>query len=202
MFRLRKPDRAFFERIRTHYRDLPLTYTEVGCSRDSAPPGFVVDNYRVCLGCGAEVFNRARQAICDWKVLSLGWVEPCWPEQPLQKGVLVGTMARVFGLWAVNLCRIVYVVKEEGPVCRFGFAYGTLPGNAECGEERFLVEWRQADNSVWYEIRAVSKPGGWLTRVAYPLARRLQRRFGRDSMRALLEAIKESSLESRLQPVP
>ena len=29
-----------------------------------------------------------------------------------------------------------------------------------------------------------------------------ERRFGRDSMRALLEAIKESSLESRLQPVP
>jgi uncharacterized protein (UPF0548 family) len=65
-----------------------------------------------------------------------------------------------------------------------------LPGNAECGEERFLVEWRQADNSVWYDIRAVSKPGGWLTRVAYPLARRLQRRFGRDSMRAVLDATK------------
>src|SRR5262249_16798774 len=154
---------------------------------DQAPPGYVVDNYRVRLGCGEVVFNRARQAVRDWKVLRLGWLEPCWPDQPLQNGVLVGTIARVFGFWTVNLCRIVCAFNEEGPVWRFGFAYGTLPGHAECGEERFLVEWHQADSSVWYDIRAVSKPGGWLTRMAYPLTRRLQRSFGRDSMRAMLE---------------
>jgi len=189
MFRLRKPDGPFLERIRTCYTDAPLTYAEIGCSHDQAPPGYVVDNYRVRLGCGEVVFNRARQAVRDWRVLRLGWLEPCWPDQPLQNGVLVGTVARVFGFWTVNLCRIVCALNEEGPVSRFGFAYGTLPGHVECGEERFLVEWHQADNSVWYDIRAVSKPGGWLTRMAYPLARRLQRRFGRDSMRAMLDAI-------------
>jgi uncharacterized protein (UPF0548 family) len=98
-------------------------------------------------------------------------------------------MARLFGLWTVNMCRIVRTTDEDGPVASFGLAYGTLVGHAETGEERFRVEWDHADDSVWYEIRAVSKPGSWLTRLGYPLTRRLQRRFGRDSMRAMTECV-------------
>ena len=104
--------------------------------------------------------------------------------------MLIGTLARVFGLWAVNVCRIVYVVDEEGPVTRYGLAYGTLPGHAEIGEERFLVEWQRDDDSVWFDIRAVSKPGNLLTRLAYPLTRRLQRRFGHDSLRVFGDAVR------------
>jgi uncharacterized protein (UPF0548 family) len=144
----------------------------------------------VRLGSGAAVFERARQALRDWRCLRLGWVQPCWPEAPLVEGALVGTLARVFGLWTVNVCRIVQVIDEEGPVVRYGVAYGTLPGHLLCGEERFLVEWHRADDSVWYEVRAVSKPGGWLARLAYPLTRRLQRGFGRDTMQALVEAVR------------
>jgi uncharacterized protein (UPF0548 family) len=95
----------------------------------------------------------------------------------------------MLGVWLVNVCRIVYVVNEQGPVSRYGLAYGTLPCHVECGEEQFLVAWDQADDSVWYAIRAISRPGGWLTRLAYPLARSLQRRFGQNSLRALSEAI-------------
>ncbi len=105
--------------------------------------------------------------------------------------MLVGTLARVFGLWVVNVCRIVYVVDEKGPVTRYGLAYGTLRGHAEIGEERFLVEWHLADDSVWYDIRPVSKPGSFLTRLAYPLTRRLQRRFGHDSLRAMVDAVRQ-----------
>ena len=35
---------------------------------------------------------------------------------------------------------------------KFGFAYGTLPDHAATGEERFLIEWNQDDDSVWYDI--------------------------------------------------
>ena len=136
-----------------------------------------------------ETFERSRQAILNWQMFRLNWLEPCWPGQPVKEGVLVGTLARIFGLWAVNVCRVVYVVEESGVVEKFGFAYGTLPGHAECGEERFNVEWHQDDDSVWYDILAFSKPGHILTRLGYPLARRLQKRFAVDSMQAMVRAV-------------
>jgi uncharacterized protein (UPF0548 family) len=190
MFRLRRPTVPFLEQLRERQRELPLNYNEPGCSRGTAPDGYVADSYRVQLGSGAAVFERARQALRDWRMLRLGWVEPCWPDSPVQEGALVGTLARVLGLWAVNVCRIVYVVEEDGPVVRYGFAHGTLPGHVERGEERFLVEWHRGDDAVWYDIRPVSSPGGWLTRLGYPVARLLQRRFGRDSLRAMTEAVR------------
>jgi uncharacterized protein (UPF0548 family) len=190
MFRLRKPDEQLLKQVRERYRDVPLTYTEVGCSRNAETPGYVLDHYRVRLGSGRGAFERARQAILDWRVFRLGWVEPCWLDAPVKEGTLVATQARVFGLWTINVARIVFVVDEEGPVSCYGFAYGTLPGHVECGEEQFLVEWHQADDSVWYDIRAVSRPGGWLTRLAYPLTRRLQRRFGHDSLQAVASAVR------------
>jgi uncharacterized protein (UPF0548 family) len=190
MFRLRRPDAQHLQQLQEHHRHLPLSYAEAGCSGGRAPDGYVVDSYRVQLGSGAAVFERARQAVSDWRMLRLGWVELCWPDTSVKEGALVGTLSRVFGLCTVNVCRIVYIVEEDGPVVRSGFAYGTLPGHVECGEERFQVEWHRADDSVWYDIRAVSKPGVLLTRLAYPLTRRLQRRFGRDSLRAMAEAVR------------
>ena len=70
---------------------------------------------------------------------------------------------------------------------RFGFAYGTLPGHAERGEERFSVEYHAENDSVWYDLFAFSRPGP-LARLAYPFARSLQKRFARDSKAAMLEA--------------
>ena len=61
--------------------------------------------------------------------------------------------------------RVVYVVDEPK---RKGFAYGTLPGHPEQGEEAFIVE-QQDDGSVWLRIRAFSRPAyfwGWL---GYPV---------------------------------
>ena len=98
-------------------------------------------------------------------------------------------VARIFGVWWLNACRIVYAVSEEGPVNRFGFAYGTLPEHPESGEERFTVEWHQADDSVWYDILAFSRPHHVLARLGYPYVRRLQKRFARDSAAAMVRAI-------------
>ena len=78
-------------------------------------------------------------------------------------------MARRLGLWWLNACRIVYVVDEEGPVTRFGFAYGTLPGHAGAGEERFLVEWDRASGEVWYDILAFSRPHVFLSPAGLPV---------------------------------
>jgi uncharacterized protein (UPF0548 family) len=189
MFSVTRPGDGRLREVHALHRDLPLSYREVGCTSCDCPPGYVRDHYHVELGQGASVFERARLAMSEWRMLQLGWIEPCWPDAPIAPGALVATMANVFGVWAINVCRIVSVIDEDGPVERYGLAYGTLCGHMECGEEQFVVEWNRADDGVCYAIRAVSKPGQWLTRMSYPLIRRLQRRFGHDSMQAMLAAV-------------
>ena len=103
----------------------------------------------------------------------------------------MAVLARIAGLWWLNACRIVYVIDEAGPVQRFGFAYGTLPDHAETGEERFLIEWDRADNSVWYDILAFSRPRHPLTRLGYPFARLVQKSFARQSAAAMQRAAAE-----------
>jgi uncharacterized protein (UPF0548 family) len=101
----------------------------------------------------------------------------------------VAILARSLGLWWLNACRIVYVVDEPGPVQRFGFAYGTLPEHAESGEERLTVERHEEDSAVWYDILAFSRPRHMLARLGYPWARRVQKRFARDSAAAIGKAL-------------
>ena len=96
-------------------------------------------------------------------------------------------------LWSLNACRIVYVVDESQPIRRFGFAYGTLPDHVESGEERFVVEWDEASDEVWYDIFAFSRPRHPLIRLGNPYMRRLQQRFGRESAAAMARAVREHS---------
>ena len=145
---------------------------------------------RVELGRGGEVFMAARRGIEAWAQFELGWCE-AWPrETPIRAGEVVAVVARSMGLWWTNAARIVYVVDEsveatEDAVTRFGFAYGTLPGHVEMGEELFLVEWDRATDAVTYSILAFSRPRHTLARLGRPLVRRLQQRFREDSAAAL-----------------
>jgi uncharacterized protein (UPF0548 family) len=186
MFLVRKPTTRFLADVRDAHRETPLSYDEVGHSRGEPPRGYVVDRNRVRLGTGGVTFERARRALKSWQMLQLGWVEPCWPDATVCEGELVGTLACACGIWVVNVCRIVYVIEETTEAdSEFSFAYGTLDGHVERGEERFRIVWQHADDSVWYEIVAFSKPGRWLARVGYPYVRYQQRRFARDSLRVM-----------------
>jgi len=89
----------------------------------------------------------------------------------------------------LNICRVIYLIDEPTPVRKFGFAYGTTPHHIERGEERFTIEWHQADDSVWYDIYAFSQPAYWMVKLGYPMARRMQRRFANDSKRVMLDAV-------------
>lgn len=169
---------------------MPFTYETVGATAEMPPAGYVVDRTRIKLGEGEPVFRAAIAALRRWEQFRLGWVE-AWPsDTPIQKGEVVAVMGRAIGVWCLNACRIVYVVDESGPTSKFGFAYGTLPGHVESGEERFLIEWDQGDDGVWYDIVAFSRPNQFLARIGYPVVRRLQKRFGRDSAAAMLNAVR------------
>jgi uncharacterized protein (UPF0548 family) len=193
MVTLRKPSAESTRRFLARQADLPFTYAAVGATAGVAPVGFVVDRARVRLGTGEGVFRAACAALRRWEQFRLGWVEAGPPDTPIRAGAVVAVAGRAVGLWWLNACRIVYVTDVAGPVERFGFAYGTLPGHAASGEERFLVEWDREDDDVWYDILAFSRPNHWLTRLGYPVVRRLQRRFGRDSAASMLRAVQSGS---------
>jgi uncharacterized protein (UPF0548 family) len=77
--------------------------------------------------------------------------------------------------------RVVYVVDEAK---RKGFAYGTLPGHPEDGEEAFIVS-QNLDGSVWLTVRAFSRPSSRWWWAVYPALRLAQELYTRRYLRAL-----------------
>jgi uncharacterized protein (UPF0548 family) len=189
MLSLRKPSDESIRRFLEGQAKLEFTYSAVGATANEPPAGYVVDHTRIELGEGEAVFQAACAALRRWEQFRFGWVEARPVETPMQVGASVAAVARVPGVWSINASRIIYVVDESGPMTRFGFAYGTLPDHVEMGEERFLIEWDRLNNRVSYDILAFSRPRHLLARLGYPLMRRMQKRFGRDSVAAMLRAV-------------
>lgn len=189
MFFLRKPSNDFVRQFLEEQTRLEFSYSAVGTTDSSPPNGYVVDHTRYQLGEGQAVFAAARAALECWQQFKFPWWE-AWPhETPIKSREVVAIVARILGLWWLNACRIVYVVDEEEPITKFGFAYGTLPGHAESGEERFLIEWHATDDSVWYDILAFSRPQQFMVRLGYPVVRRKQKQFARESCAAMQRAV-------------
>jgi uncharacterized protein (UPF0548 family) len=179
-------------------RGLPFSYTEVGATRhldepesDAVRGDFNVDRSRENLGRGHNTFYRAKEALRDWKMFEQQWVQVCWPDTPQCAGCAVGVLAHIGQGWILNAARIVYALEESGPIERIGFAYGTLPGHAMRGEERFVIEWNRQSDQVYFDIAALSKPNQILSWASYPLVRRLQTRFRRGAIAAMRRAIEQ-----------
>jgi len=69
---------------------------------------------------------------------------------------------------------------------RQGFAYGTLPGHPERGEESFIVELGD-DDTVSLVITAFSRPASLLARATGPIAGLAQHNMTNRYLRALAE---------------
>ncbi len=192
MFFIRRPQLQDLEEFLNAEARCEHSYAAVGCTKADLPVrGFDRDCNRVLLGQGTDTYAVACQALREWRQFPAAWtaIEPA--AAPLTAGTTVAMLCRVFGLWWRNSCRIVFTFDEAMPVRRFGFAYGTLPGHVERGEERFSIECDVAGN-VWYEILAYSRPRFWGARLLYPIVRRLQRRFVRDSRAAMKAYVSEA----------
>lgn len=193
-FSLFEPSQEAIRELLEAQRELGFTYSQVECTRgDTAAnkmvSGFVKDHNRVLLGNGEGCFERAKRAIQAWQMFNLGWVQVADSFAPIEVGTQSCVIAKSLGLWSTHCCRIVYTIDEDNSEeQQFGFAYGTLPAHAERGEERFLVQWDKADDSVWYDLLAFSTPNSLFAKIGYPVVRRLQKRFARDSKLAMHRA--------------
>jgi uncharacterized protein (UPF0548 family) len=188
MFLLRKPSEQQIRDFLVSQRERSLSYPYAGTG-DVVPAGYKTDHNRVKLGEGAEVFATAVEALRRWEMFNIGWLQLCWPVAPIEGGSTVAVLVHQLGFWSLNACRIVTVIDDDEGSRQYGFAYGTLPEHVERGQETFTIQWRAEDDWVWYDIFAYSRPNHVLAKLGYPITRALQKRFARDSMKAMLRAV-------------
>ena len=160
-----------------------LTYSAVGATRDlaAAPKGFRPLERRAVIGRGEADFARARESIMNWGMQTGSGMTV----HGIKRAEL-GDDVRLtipFGPLRVRApARVVYVVDEPRVA---GFAYGTLPGHPESGEEAFLVE-LEPDGTVTALVRAFSHPANWFWWCGAPILRIAQELYTRRYLRALL----------------
>jgi uncharacterized protein (UPF0548 family) len=177
---LRRPSPSELEKLLRDWQADPLSYQHRKGVDSPPKAGFISEDHHAFLGIGREVYQRACKALDEWVMFPL-WAEIHPPSSPQKPGQILASLMKIFGLWWLNPCRIL---KRYDSETRHGFDYGTLLEHSECGEERFMVEIRP-DGTVWYEIRAFSRPQHWMTWIGFPLARWWQLRFVRDSKAAM-----------------
>lgn len=148
-----------------------LTYSEVGGTRlDVLPAGYRAISHRVVLGHGLELFHTASSDLLQWQVQLRAGVRVHPADAVCETGTDV-ILSAGFGPFRTHApCRVVWTVAEPR---RVGFAYGTLKGHPESGEESFVVEC-DADDDVWFTVRAFSRPALWYSRLGAPVARLVQ----------------------------
>jgi len=192
MFTFSKPSDTQIKNFLETQRDLPFSYKEVGASQSAVPKDYPINHYRARLGDGEAAFARAKNAIKNWTMYQLEWTKIYPSGAPVKADEVVCVVVNHGFCWSMNPCRIIYVLEETaGAIERFGFAFGTLPGHSEEGEERFTVEWQRGDDSVWYELLSFARPHHVLAKIGSPFVRLTQRRFAKDSFSAMRKAVNE-----------
>ncbi len=189
MFYLSRPGAETIAAFIAEQQDHGLTYEHVGCTALERPPtGWNVDHNRILLGNGDDVFVAAVNAIDRWEMFDLGWVS-LYPENAAStEDTVVAALIRHLGFWSLNASRVVYRIEDRSRQ-RHYFAYGTLEGHAEMGEERFMIDFDTTTGNVYYDLLAYSRPRHFMAKLGYPFTRILQKQFAKDSLAVMKRAI-------------
>lgn len=152
--------------------DPPFTYSEVGATSSELPEGYHRFRLRRRIGHGRALFEHAGTAILDYRMQKGTGIFHDASTVKAEPGTRLTVRLGVGPLAIIAPCRVVYVLAAPD---QRGFAYGTLPGHPEIGEELFAVEYDPADESVYGVVTAFSRPGTWYTRLGGPVVRLIQR---------------------------
>lgn len=157
---------------------LELTYTAVGATAGAMPDGYHQVHESVPIGRSVERFEEAGAAVLDWGMQRGAGLKVRSSTRTAEVGTDV--LIKLGPLPAP--CRVVYVLDEPD---RRGFAYGTLEGHPESGEELFVVRHDRDADVVYAEVTAFSRPATRLSRLGGPVGRQLQRLITWRYLRAL-----------------
>ncbi|GEM33493.1 hypothetical protein NN3_45000 [Nocardia neocaledoniensis NBRC 108232] len=161
---------------------VPFTYPDVGATRTSFPAGYQQLRHRRLIGHGRDLFERAAAHIFDFGMQKGVGIFQHADTETAEAGTALTVRLGIGPIGITAPCRIVYVLHEPN---RRGFAYGTLPGHPEIGEELFAVEYDPTDESVHGLVTAFSRPGAWYTRLGGPIPRGFQRWFAHRYLKTL-----------------
>lgn len=150
-------------------RAAPLTYPEVGRTAGDLPDGYRGLDRTRRLPAGTD-FETAARDLLHWQVQRRAGLRVAVDTDRVAPDAVVELRIGWGWLALRAACRVVYVVDEPW---RRGFAYGTLPGHPEAGEESFLLE-RHDDGTIDLTIRAFSRPASALAKLGGPIGRRIQ----------------------------
>ena len=152
--------------------DLPFTYPEVGATGDDTlPAGYQHAEHTAVVGSGRAAFERAAAAVFDWRAQRGAGLRVRADGPASEPGTVVVLTAGLPRLGYDIPCRVVWAATDGD---ERGFAYGTLPGHPESGEERFVVR-LTPEGDVVYEIRVFFRLASPAARLAGPLSLVLQR---------------------------
>lgn len=160
----------------------PFTYPEVGATRAAMPTGYHWFRHRRRIGRGRDLFDRAAAHILEFGMQKGVGIFDRADTETAQAGTELTVRLGLGPLAITAPCRVVYVLTDPD---RRGFAYGTLPGHPEIGEELFAVEYDPTDDAVHGLVTAFSRPGTWYVRLGGPAVRMIQRWFAIRYLRTL-----------------
>ncbi len=149
-------------------RAAPFTYDAVGATAGQAPPGCRL-TCRTRTVTGLDL-RQAADRLLGWQVHEAAGLHVVASAERAAPGAVVRVSLGLGPLRLQAPCRVVDVVDEPA---RAGFAYGTLPGHPEPGEQRFLLE-QADDGALTFSVTAFSRPASRLARAGGPVTRRLQ----------------------------
>ncbi|GFG76237.1 hypothetical protein MBOT_36020 [Mycobacterium botniense] len=157
---------------------LPFTYPDVGATAGPPPPGYRHFGFVSQIGAGQQRFDEAADALMHW-----GMQRGAGLRVHASSEVVAVNAVVLVGLGFLRApCRVVYVI-DEPDLC--GFAYGTLPGHPESGEERFAVRHDPVTAAVYAEVAAFSRPASWWSKAGGPLVSLAQRAIAKRYLRAV-----------------
>jgi uncharacterized protein (UPF0548 family) len=149
-------------------RSQPFTYSDVGATAAEPPTGFHFFTRSHVLP--HRDFEGATTLLMTWQVQRRAGLQVA-ASSPAIRADSVALMRLGVARVALRVpCRVAYVVDE---LHAKGFAYGTLPGHPESGEEAFVLL-RRNDGSLLFTVSAFSKPATLLSRAGGPVSRRVQ----------------------------
>jgi uncharacterized protein (UPF0548 family) len=152
------------------YQHLDVTYPQVGATAGSLPSGYGHTRASRVVSSESDDLDAIAEFLLSWRMHEHAGFSVAASRERVEPGAIVELSQRIALVPISAACRVIAVTDE---LARRGFAYGTLPGHPECGEELFMLE-AVRGTGVVATVTAFSRPATALSRAAGPIGRRVQ----------------------------